>query len=89
MIGIMFATMFVAFAGDEWLQHPRLIPAIAFGVVTVLAPLFIMQPALGLGVAASKTPNPRQARVRSLMNHVVFGFGLYIFGSLVNWVICF
>ena len=67
-----------------------LIPAIAFGVVTVLAPFCLMQPALGLGFAASKTSNPAQARLRSLMNHIAFGVGLYLFGLLVNewlWVL--
>jgi hypothetical protein len=87
MIGITFAIAFVALVGDNWLQHPTLIPAIVFGVGTVLTPFFIMQPAFGLGFAASKTPNPAQARLRSLMNHTVFGAGLYLSALLVNWVI--
>jgi Protein of unknown function (DUF2938) len=87
IIGITFAIAFIAFAGDNWLQHPMPIPAIVFGVATVLAPFFIMQPLFGLGLAASKTPNPTQARLRSLMNHTVFGGGLYLFGLLVNWLI--
>ena len=82
LIGIVFATVFVAFAGKDWLQHPRLIPAIFFGIATVSAPFFIMQPSFGLGVAASKVSNPTQARLRSLMNHIVFGIGLYLFGLL-------
>lgn len=84
MIGIAFAIAFVALAGTSWLQHPTLIPAIVFGVVTVLAPFFIMQPVFGLGFAASKTANPSQARLRSLMNHTAFGVGLYLFALLVN-----
>jgi hypothetical protein len=87
MIGITFAIAFVAFVGDNWLQHPTPIPAIIFGVVTVLMPFFIMQPAFGLGLAASKTPNPAQARLSSLMNHTVFGVGLYLFALLVNWLL--
>ena len=84
MIGITFAIAFVGLVGKNWLQHPTLIPAILFGVVTVLMPFFIMQPAFGLGFAASRTPNPTQARLRSLMNHAVFGIGLYLFGLLCN-----
>jgi hypothetical protein len=87
MIGITFAIAFVAFIDDNWLQDPTLIPAIVFGVVTVLAPLFIMQPLFGLGFAASKTSNPMQARLRSLMNHTAFGVGLYLFALLVNWLL--
>jgi hypothetical protein len=87
IIGINFAIAFVALAGNKWVQHPTLIPAIFFGVFTVTAPFFIMQPASGLGFAASKTPNPTGARLRSLMNHTAFGIGLYIFGLLVSWLI--
>ena len=87
IIGITFAIIFVTFVGDNWLQHPTPIPAIVFGVVMVLMPFFIMQPSFGLGVAASKTSNPTQARLRSLMNHTVFGAGLYLFGLLVNWLL--
>lgn len=84
LIGITFALVFVALVGDSWLQRPTLIPAVVFGVVTVLAPFAILQPAFGFGFAASKTPHPAQARVRSLLNHAAFGVGLYFFALLVN-----
>jgi hypothetical protein len=87
MIGVTFAVAFLALAGNNWLQHPTLLPAILFGIVTVLMPFFIMQPAFGLGLAASKTLNPTQARLRSLMNHISFGMGLYLSGLLVNWLL--
>ncbi len=85
LIGITFAIAFIALFGPNWLQHPMLISAVLFGIVTVLMPFFIMQPAFGLGVASSETSNPTQARLRSLMNHTSFGVGLYLFGLLVNW----
>ena len=87
LIGITFSLIFVTVMGDPWLQHPTLMPAVVFGVFTVLAPFLILQPSLGFGLAASKTPNPAQARLRSLMNHTAFGVGLYLFGWLVNWVL--
>jgi hypothetical protein len=86
MIGITFAIVFVAFVGNNWLQHPTAIPAILFGFVTVLAPFSIMQPSFGLGFAASKTSNPTRARLRSLMNHAIFGAGLFLFGLLESWL---
>jgi hypothetical protein len=70
--------------GNKWLQQPTLMPTILFGLVTVLAPFFIMQPVFGFGFAAAKVPNPTQARVRSLMNHTAFGVGLYLCTWLVN-----
>ena len=87
MIGIMFAMASVTLVGSSWLQRPTLIPAIALGILTILAPFLIMQPAFGLGVAGSNTSNPMQSRVRSLMNHIVFGIGLYLFGLLANWLL--
>ena len=84
IFGIIFAIAFVALVGNNWLQHPTLIPALIYGIVTVLAPFFIMQPSFGFGFAASKTPNPTQARIRSLMNHTAFGAGLYLFALIIK-----
>lgn len=77
-IGVLFALGLVALATPEWLRSPTPIPALAFGIVTVAFPFFILQPAFGLGIAASKAPNPMQARLRSLTSHAVFGVGLYV-----------
>jgi hypothetical protein len=30
-----------------------------------------------MGIASSRTPNPTRARMKSLMTHTVFGFGLW------------
>ncbi|HEX2994028.1 MAG TPA: DUF2938 domain-containing protein [Anaerolineales bacterium] len=87
LIGITFAIVFVAVAGTRWIQYPTPVPAIVFGVVTALAPFLIMQPLFGLGIAASQTSNPLQARLRSLMNHTVFGIGLYLFGLATHWLL--
>jgi hypothetical protein len=86
LIGITFAAVFIGLVGNHWLQNPTPIPAIAFGVVTVLAPFLIMQPAFGFGLAAYRSVNPGEARMRSLMNHTAFGVGLYFFGLLVSWL---
>jgi len=77
-LGVVFALALVLVVSPAWLREPTLLPALIFGVVTVAIPFFIMQPSFGLGVAAAKTPNPTVARLRSLMNHAVFGLGLYI-----------
>jgi hypothetical protein len=89
LIGTTFASVFVAIGDSSWLQHPTPLPAIVFGVATVLAPFCILQPALGFGFAASKSSHPTQARLRSLMNHMAFGVGLYLFGWLLNGVLWF
>lgn len=84
MIGITLSLIFILIIGSTWLEHPTILPAIVFGIASVTAPLFIMQPAFGFGFAASKTPNPNQARLRSIMNHAAFGIGLYLFALLIK-----
>lgn len=76
-IGFLFAGLMVLVLGIEWIDNPKLIPAMVTGIATVVAPLFIMQPALGSGIAFSKTANPLRSCIKSLVNHTVFGCGLY------------
>jgi hypothetical protein len=82
-IGTGFALLFVLLVSPRWLERPTLLPALVFGVVTVLVPWLVMQPALGLGIASSKTPNPAGARLKSLGTHAVFGLGLYFSALLL------
>jgi hypothetical protein len=78
-IGAVFAVTFVyVVAPNNWLNNPTLLPALAFGVVTVLVPFFTLQPAFGLGIASSKTAHPYKARLKSLTTHTVFGIGLWL-----------
>lgn len=37
-----------------------------------------LQPGMGLGIAGARTPDPTATRLRSLVNHTVFGLGLYV-----------
>ncbi len=53
-------------------------PALFIGVVTVVAPWFILQPALGAGIASSRTPKPLFNAIKSLVTHIVFGIGLFV-----------
>ena len=76
-IGIALALVFLALAPRDWPVRPTLLPALLYGLVTVVFPLFVLQPALGLGIASAKTPKPALARVKSVVTHLVFGTGLY------------
>ena len=82
-IGVGLALGFVLLAPAGWLGRPTLLPALGYGLVTVVFPFFLMQPALGLGVASAKAPRPAPARLKSLATHIVFGIGLYLGG----WVL--
>jgi hypothetical protein len=86
-IGITFAALLLAVEGLVWARRPTVLPALTMGVVTVLAPLFILQPAMGAGIASSKTPRPVFNALKSLATHTVFGLGLYLAALAAAWLI--
>jgi hypothetical protein len=86
-IGVTFALVLVILTSGGWLARPTLLPVLLYGTGTVVFPFFIMQPSLGLGIAASRTPNPAQARLKSLVTHAVFGVGLYVCALGVSYVL--
>ena len=77
-VGVIYAALLLAICGLDWARHPTLPPALILGLLTLIAPFFVMQPGMGAGIAASKTPNPNAARLRSIVAHTVFGIGLYV-----------
>lgn len=77
-VGIAFAFLLISIAGVDWVKAPSLGIALIVGVFTVAFPILLMQPAMGLGIAASKTPSPIRNCMRSLVNHSIFGLGLFL-----------
>ncbi|MDR7142136.1 DUF2938 domain-containing protein [Rhizobium sp. BE258] len=75
--GIVYGLALAIIMGPAWLAEPTFIPAWILGIVTVGAGWFLLQPGLGIGWAASKTPNPAKARAMNLIAHTVFAIGLY------------
>jgi hypothetical protein len=84
LIGVAFAALLPGIWGAERVRQPMLLPALIVGMGTVAAPFFVMQPAMGAGFAASRTPRPMAARLQSLATHAIFGLGLYASGLLVS-----
>ena len=84
VIGIMFSALFIMIVSTNWLISPELFPALFFGTSTVIFPFFLMQPCLGFGIAASQTPFPRSARLKSISTHFMFGLGLYFSTILLH-----
>lgn len=80
LIGIAYAALLIGIWGLAWVRHPTIGPALAVGIGTVAAPFLLMQPGMGAGIAASRTPRPDSARLQSLITHGVFGLGLYATG---------
>jgi len=83
--GIAFAALLVSLYGPAWARSPTLLPALFVGIGTVAAPWLVMQPAMGAGIASSRTAAPAKNRVRSLANHAVFGVGLYLAATVMAW----
>ena len=87
LIGIAFAGLLLGVWGLAWIQQPRIGPALAVGIGSVAAPFLVMQPAMGAGIAASRTPHPAAARLQSLATHTVFGLGLYAAGWAAHFLV--
>lgn len=86
LIGIIFAILLVLIFGKEWLENPTLAPALFVGIITIIAPFFLMQPAFGFGFAGSNLPDPNKARLMSFLIHFVFGIGLYLSSMILNQI---
>jgi hypothetical protein len=82
-IGVGFASMLLAIVGRDWLKRPTVAPALLVSTATLVAPFLVMQPAMGAGIAGSRTPRPR---LRSVAAHSVYGAGLYLSARLWTFV---
>lgn len=83
LVGIAFAALLPLLWGTAWFRQPAVGPALTVGLGTVLAPFLLMQPGMGAGFFARRTPRPAMARLHSLATHASFGLGLY----LAAWVL--
>jgi len=86
LIGITFAALLIGIWGSAWIHKPTIGPALIVGIGTVVAPFLLMQPSMGAGVAASRTPSPVSNRLQSLITHAVYGFGLYASGKGLHFM---
>ncbi|MVT65938.1 DUF2938 family protein [Bradyrhizobium pachyrhizi] len=84
LIGIGFAGVLLVMFGLDWARQPTMAPALTVGIGSIAAPFLVMQPAMGAGIAASRTPHPWAARLQGLVTHTVFGGGLYVAGWLAH-----
>ncbi len=84
LTGILFAGTLVAACGTSWFTRPTPGPALLFGVLSLAVPFLVVQPAMGAGLAGRRLPRPGQARLQSLVTHVVFGIGLFAAALLLR-----
>ena len=77
-VGVAYAALYLAIARSVLASVPTLISALVFAIALLVVPWFVMQPALGSGFFAAKTPRPSVARIISVSGHAAFGVGLYL-----------
>jgi hypothetical protein len=76
-VGILYGVVLALIVGPAWFAAPTFLPAWILGILTVGAGWFLLQPGLGIGVAASRLPNANKVRILNLVAHTVFAIGLY------------
>lgn len=77
-VGALYGVVFVLLAGAEWVAAPGFFSVWIFSLITIAAGWFLLQPGMGLGWAASKTPNPWKVRALGLVAHTVFAIGMWL-----------
>lgn len=83
-VGILYGVLLALLAGPDWLAAPTFLPAWILGIVTVGAGWFLLQPGLGIGIAAARLPNANKVRALNLVAHTVFALGLYATALLMR-----
>ncbi|MFO3735712.1 DUF2938 domain-containing protein [Raoultella ornithinolytica] len=84
LIGVVFAFVPLMLNATAWFSEPSLKVGLLAGLSTLFAPFIILQPALGFGFAASRTPRPWLARLLSLLTHLAYGGGLYVSALMMS-----
>ena len=82
LIGILWVYLYLILKNIHSFES-LFVSTLIFSLCTTLVPFIIMQPALGFGFFASKTPTPLVSVKNSLIAHAVFGIGLYLFYKLL------
>ena len=83
-VGVAYAALYLAIMRLGRGSGPTFISSLAFAIVLLVAPWFVMQPALGLGFMAARTPRPGTVRATNVSVHAVFGVGLYL--GAITWL---
>ena len=77
-VGVIYGVVFAHLAGVVWVAKPDFLTVWVFSLITIAAGWFLLQPGMGLGWAASKTPNPWKVRGMGLIAHTVFATGMWL-----------
>ena len=83
-IGIGYGLALFFIWGRAWFGSPTVAEPLLLSIVLLLLPFCIMMPGMGMGIAASKAPNPVRVRLKSIFGHSVFGLGMFVSALVIN-----
>ena len=75
--GIVYGIAYLGIIQGLLNRSPSLVSALSFGLLTLAAPWLILQPGMGAGIFASRTPRPGITRLVNMSMHTIFGVSLY------------
>ncbi|MBC8719226.1 DUF2938 domain-containing protein [Ochrobactrum sp. Marseille-Q0166] len=84
VVGVLYGIIFAMYGGSAWFANPLFLPAWIFGILTVAAGWFLLQPGLGIRWAASRLPNANNVRILNVVAHTFFALGMYATGILLK-----
>ncbi|CAI3930005.1 MULTISPECIES: DUF2938 domain-containing protein [Commensalibacter] len=77
IVGILYGVLFALYVGTGWFAYPTFLPTWVWGMITIGAGWFLLQPGLGIGVAASQLSNAWTVRILNIVAHSFFALGMY------------
>lgn len=83
-VGVGYGLLIAAIWGASWLQTPCIVEPLMLSLALLVLPYFVLMPGMGLGMAGSKAQHPSVARIRSLIGHTVFAFGMFVTAWLMT-----
>ena len=87
MIGVGWSLLYFFWVYNILNSSPDLLSGSLFGIVTLVVPYMILQPALGHGFFAQKHPRPFAMPILSFLSHLSFGQALFIFFAPVSAIV--
>ena len=82
LTGVIYGLLYLGLVESLFDTAPGLASATGFGLCTLAAPWLLMQPGLGLGFFAAKTPRPWLTRTINVSMHLSFALAMYL-----GWVL--
>ncbi|WP_234901927.1 DUF2938 domain-containing protein [Agrobacterium rubi] len=83
-VGIIYGVLLAVIVPSGWFAAPTFLLPWIVGIITVGAGWFLLQPGLGIGWAASKTPNPNKVRALNLIAHTIFALGMFVTALIIH-----